>query len=307
MLDTLAHLFTPKSSNNHRPKLIQPLGLVLLVSLFLVGNSSLELIKLTSPPGIVLGFASSITSAQVFELTNRERLRNGLPPLTLNKYLSQAAASKAKHMFSTNYWDHIAPDGTTPWMFIKDTGYRYTIAGENLARDFDTTIPMIQAWMDSPTHQANIIHQQYQDTGIAVINGQLDGINTTLVVQMFAAPTTLAPSSLTPSTPLPQISNQATQTTPQEVITFLPQHAQVAAAQSPATLSPSFHFISPLNLKFSLSLAIIFIIVGVIAIDELTVRRRNTIRFVGRNLAHLSFLAFVIIIIFSITVPGGIR
>lgn len=303
MLHLLAHIFTPGFSNNHRPKLLHPTGTAVLIAIVLVFNSSIEIIKALSPQGLVLGYASNITAGQVFEQVNRQRLQANLPPLKLNKYLNQAAQEKAKHMFALDYWDHIAPDGTTPWKFIKDQHYYYTVAGENLARDFDSTAPMVAAWMDSPTHRANIVHEKYQDTGIAVVDGKLNGVETTLVVQLFGAPAAPAqPGS--PSAPTsPQISQAAPST--QESFTQPSTFPQVASVfdQSENIIIT----LSPLQIKQSLALAILLLLAFTIAVDEYVAHKKGAVRFVGRNLAHLSFLAMVIILIMSVSQPGSIQ
>jgi hypothetical protein len=309
---TFTHLFTPHHTNNHRPRLLHPAGLAVLVGIILLTHSSLELLALAPPQGFVLGYASNISDGQILESINNERAKIGLKPLKLNSSLSQAARAKATHMFANDYWAHISPQGTTPWEFIKSTGYRYSVAGENLARDFDTTQPMIQAWMDSPTHKANIVHQRYEDTGLAVVNGSLDGIETTLVVQMFGAPTGVIAAAPAP-TPAPTISPEASVAT--EVPALEPEPEPVVARQEtvlaesiPAptlTASPKT-YISPLQIKTSVALAIIIMLVAVIAVDEFLVRKRHTLRFVGRNLAHISFLGLVVLLIITLSVPGGI-
>lgn len=295
MKQILAHLFTPHRSNNHRPHLLHPSSIAVLVALVLFTNSSLELVKAAPPRGLVLGYASNINTSQVLEATNRKRLLHGLRPLSLNPLLTQAAKEKANHMFAIDYWAHIGPEGTTPWKFIKQTGYQYSVAGENLARDFDITQTMVEAWMDSPTHKANIIHPKYQDTGIAVVNGKLDGVETTLVVQMFGMPaTTLSSAEATPS-----ITPTAT--------TNAPPVPQVAAAQTqfPNTNSDSIT-VSPLSLKKTLSLSMLLLIITVIIVDEIIIRKKQVVRFVGKNIAHLSFLTLAVVLVITLSYPGGI-
>ncbi len=300
----LKHIFTPHHTNNHRPKLLHPVGIAFLIGLILVISSAIEIFKTVSPKGFVLGYASNITIEQVLELTNQERTNTGLQPLTLNPQLSAAAVEKANHMFSNNYWDHISPDGTTPWFFIKGQGYRYSVAGENLARDFDSSTPMVKAWMESPTHKANIIHNKFTDTGIAVVNGQLDGFETTLVVQMFGQPTTVV-TSLTqtdgqqqqPTTP--QIAS-GEESNPQPA--YQPQTAQVL---SESQVGEQF-IISPLSLRKSIGLTVLLTLALVLVIDELIIHKKQTIRFVGKNWAHLSFLVVIIILVVTATGPGGI-
>lgn len=82
----------------------------------------------------------------------------------------------------------MAPDGTTPWKFIRNTNYSYIIAGENLAKDFYDVKSMVEAWMDSKSHKDNILTKSYKETGVALKKCKLTGVNTTIVVQMFASP-----------------------------------------------------------------------------------------------------------------------
>ena len=203
MLFTLRHLFTPHYSNDHRARILHPAGLSVLIALFVLTQSSLQLLRYVPvlPEGFVLGYASNITASQVVDLTNSERSKSGLESLSYNSVLSEAAAQKANHMFSYNYWAHISPDGSTPWEFIRSAGYSYSVAGENLARDFDSSSPMMEAWMNSPTHKENIVNQKYSEIGVAVVDGILQGVETTLVVQMFGTPSTPQIAAVNPTIP----------------------------------------------------------------------------------------------------------
>lgn len=298
-IDTLTHLFTPRHTNNHRPRVLHPAGFAVFAGIILFTHSSLELVKLAPPQGFVLGYASNISETQILDLTNKERAKLGLVELRRDPNLDQAARAKATDMFANDYWAHISPDGTTPWFFIKGTGYKYTVAGENLARDFDTTAPMVQAWMDSPTHKANIVHQRYLDTGIAVVDGHLDGVETTLVVQMFGAPSGVA-TAPAPQTRTPSITSQALETSQLQV---KPGQAVLSQTESGYNSKP---LISPLDIKTSIALAIIIMIMAVLIVDEVIIKHKKTFRFVGRNLAHISFLGLVVLLILTLSVPGGI-
>jgi len=151
--ETLAHLFHPRRSNNHRPRILHPRELFNFVGLVIIFSTFVRITAAsTSPLGSVLGYAVDIKAQQVVAETNKTRASLGLEPLTLNSSLSEAALSKGQHMLTNQYWSHVAPDGTEPWYFIKNVGYGYTVAGENLARDFQDTPDMISAWMASPTH-----------------------------------------------------------------------------------------------------------------------------------------------------------
>ena len=90
-------------------------------------------------------------------------------------------------MFAKNYWAHVSPDGTTPWVFIKSAGYSYVYAGENLARGYNTSQDVVTAWMASPEHKQNMLSSNYQNVGFAIVTGNLTGEDTVLVVEMFGS------------------------------------------------------------------------------------------------------------------------
>ena len=140
--------------------------------------------------GIEQAQASSITPTSIISLTNQERSSLGLNSLDNNSKLAAAALAKANDMFEKQYWDHFGPNGETPWQFIRGAGYNYVYAGENLAKGFRTSEGVHEAWMASPTHKANIVSANYKDIGVAVVDGILQGKQTTLVVQMFGNLTT---------------------------------------------------------------------------------------------------------------------
>ena len=118
-------------------------------------------------------------------LTNNTRTNYHLTPLKSNRQLEQAAKLKAQDMFNKQYFEHISPSGTTPWQFIKQSGYHYAFAGENLATDFTDLDATHQAWLNSPTHRANILDNRYKDIGIASVSGQFQGRQTIITVEMF--------------------------------------------------------------------------------------------------------------------------
>lgn len=130
-------------------------------------------------------FASSINAEMLVDLTNRSRSQNGIKPLKINHLLEQAAQNKADNMLEYNYFEHYSPLGLTPWDFIHAAGYNYTMAGENLAMDFQTSEGIHNAWMNSPSHEKNILRQDYEDIGIAAVKGEFDNKETTMVVEMF--------------------------------------------------------------------------------------------------------------------------
>ncbi|OGV97200.1 hypothetical protein A2W24_04210 [Microgenomates group bacterium RBG_16_45_19] len=318
MRQTLKHWFIPHLTNNHRPKVLHPSGLTGLIVIFLIFNLGLQGLKYglaADPRGLILGFASSILPDQIVEQTNSQRAQDGLAPLKLNEELTSAAVAKANHMFAHNYWAHVAPDGTTPWVFIKNAGYAYSVAGENLARDFGDTGSMIEAWMNSTTHRDNIINPKYGQIGVAVVDGILEGAETTLVVQMFGSPISQIPST----TPLAAVVTSAPVSSPAAVMlkvtpTPWPTVNLIAALQphnlirqTAAGLPGNFKVAaSPLKIIKSAGGLILVILVLVIIYDEYHSRKNHLTRSVGKNWAHLALFAvtlFLLIFISSGQVP----
>lgn len=136
----------------------------------------------------VLGYTTNVNDKMMLADTNEYRAQAGLAKLTLNDKLGRAAQAKANDMIADNYWDHIAPDGTTPWKFVQQAGYDYDAAGENLAYGFSTSSQITAAWMNSPEHRDNILGK-YSEVGFGVANGKdyQKGENT-VVVAMYGAP-----------------------------------------------------------------------------------------------------------------------
>lgn len=133
-------------------------------------------------------FAGDVTPPRIIELTNRARVTNGLATLSENPKLSQAARSKARDMLKNDYFAHTSPSGRDPWYWMKKEGYEYKAAGENLAINFTDAKEQQSAWMKSQTHRANILNANYQEIGVAVVEGKIDGQNSIVTVQMFGTP-----------------------------------------------------------------------------------------------------------------------
>lgn len=125
---------------------------------------------------------------KIYSLINAERKKAGLNELTINPLLEQSAKAKAEDMITKNYWAHNGPNGETPWQFFKDAGYVYTYSGENLAMKYITEETVVQGWMNSPTHRANILKPEFKDMGIYIVVGKLVDEETQLVVNHFASP-----------------------------------------------------------------------------------------------------------------------
>jgi uncharacterized protein YkwD len=116
-------------------------------------------------------FAADITPDTVLSEMNAYRAKEGLAQLRFDPRLMLAADDRMHDMEDLEYWSHDAPDGRSPFVWLKPRGYDFRFAGENLATGFETVEVLVQGWMESPGHRANILSADYADVGIAVIDG----------------------------------------------------------------------------------------------------------------------------------------
>lgn len=131
---------------------------------------------------------SAVIASVVVELTNDERTAEELGTLRVSDALTAAAARKATDMAEKGYFAHTSPEGVTPWHWFKESGYTFVYAGENLAIDFEESPDVVRAWMESPSHRANIVGTQFTEIGVAVAQGEYEGRPATFVVQLFGTP-----------------------------------------------------------------------------------------------------------------------
>ena len=108
------------------------------------------------------------TENEVIRLVNAERAKAGLPALKINWELSRCARYKSEDMLNKNYFAHQSPTYGSPFDMIKNFGIRYTAAGENIAKGQRTPAEVMNAWMNSPGHRANILSKQFTQIGVGV-------------------------------------------------------------------------------------------------------------------------------------------
>ena len=133
-------------------------------------------------------FFADITRTALINSINNERLSLGVQPLTESKKLDQAALLKAKDILEKDYFSHQSPGGITPWYWFSKIGYNYKYAGENLAIGFLNSEDVYRAWLNSRSHKENMTNPNYKEIGTAVLTGEYNGSNITVVVQFFGSP-----------------------------------------------------------------------------------------------------------------------
>ncbi len=303
------HFFLPHHTNNFRAKVLHLDFMAVYVVMFFMLSLLTRTVQRIDPN--ILGFATNIHVQQLLELTNQKRASSGISVLRLDPQLSQAAVKKAEYMFKNNFWAHNAPDGTTPWDFINNSGYVYTVAGENLAKNFSDSQGVVDAWMNSSSHKENLLRGDYQDIGFAVVDGTLGGEETTLVIQMFGKRLTSVSQIKPKSSPAPNefiTSVTAAEVSPQPAPIFQPVASPTPVA-SPAFLadvggrSPKQLEILPVggsvvkkplidisSLAKKISLTLSTMLIFVLVIDGYYIWRHKITRIGGHTIAHLVFL-----------------
>lgn len=171
--------------NNHRPHLLRETAALGCIAIFICILTVLNSLPTFINQNNLLG---EVYPAIVAVLTNQGRVEQALPTLKESQILAVAAKNKAQDMITRGYFAHQSPDGRQPWDWIKSAGYEYEYAGENLAINYSDSADVYRAWMNSPTHKANILNGHYTEIGIAVATTTIQGRESILVVQMFGSP-----------------------------------------------------------------------------------------------------------------------
>ncbi|MFF1921801.1 sigma-70 family RNA polymerase sigma factor [Streptomyces sp. NPDC058221] len=111
------------------------------------------------------------TAAQVVALVNKERQAAGCGPLKEDTQLTDAAQRHSDDMSARDFFEHTNPDGADPGQRVTDAGYRWSTYGENIARGQQTPASVMESWMNSPGHRANILNCDFKDIGVGIHQG----------------------------------------------------------------------------------------------------------------------------------------
>lgn len=138
--------------------------------------------------------ASILTRAGIIGQTNLQRKADGRAGFSENAKLNQAASLKVADMFSRQYFAHVSPTGESASYLVVRSEYKYLSVGENLALgNFSDDKDLVEAWMNSPGHRANILDAGFTEIGVAAERGIYEGEETWLAVQIFAKPLSACP------------------------------------------------------------------------------------------------------------------
>jgi len=187
MFSWLKKHFIPHEGNDHRPHILRGKNIRNIIAIVIFLEIFTFLIPILSHLNMTGGMAA-VLPAVLADLTNTERQSQNLPVLQVNSVLNQAAEMKAKDMAVNEYFAHTSPEGKTPWYWLEKAGYQYQYAGENLAINFSDSVDVTNAWMNSPTHKANIVKRDYTEVGTGIAKGMYEGRETVFVAQIYANP-----------------------------------------------------------------------------------------------------------------------
>jgi len=177
----------PHDGNNFLPKILHP-NRILFYTVTAVFIKMLVLLFVLFHPidAFLTPDMAALQSNQLLQLTNKFRQEKGLPPLKENDKLKKAANLKSADMINAQYFNHISPQnrGLSDWLGL--AGYKFKVAGENLAMGFDSAEDIFKSWQNSPTHYANLVDPDFQEIGISVSSGLLSGNETSIATQVMA-------------------------------------------------------------------------------------------------------------------------
>ena len=129
--------------------------------------------------------SESTQATEILRLVNQERSKQGLHALSLSKDLTSIANVKAKDMMSSHYFSHNSPTYGSPFEMLQRFGVHYSSAGENIASGQRSAEQVMQDWMNSSGHRANILNKDYTLLGVGFAEGGSGG---TYWVQLFTKP-----------------------------------------------------------------------------------------------------------------------
>ncbi|MCI8871121.1 MAG: hypothetical protein HFF39_11425 [Lawsonibacter sp.] len=156
-------------------------------------------VKATGTVTVSAALDPSSYISEVVRLTNAERAKEGLPALAVSEQAMQAAAVRAEEL--KELFDHTRPDGRRCFTALDEAGVSYRGAGENIASGYRTPAAVVEGWMNSPGHRANIMNQSFTAIGVGYAEGnqwvQLFITQTSAPKQVTALSVTLSRDALT--------------------------------------------------------------------------------------------------------------
>lgn len=125
--------------------------------------------SLWAQPALAAGMTAKEQAA--CDLVNDQRAAQGLQALTVSPTLGDKARVKAQDMAENRYFSHNSPTYGSPFTMMRQLGVTYRSAGENIAMGYTTAADVVEAWMASPSHRANLLSTRYTTVGVGYAEG----------------------------------------------------------------------------------------------------------------------------------------
>lgn len=185
----LHNFFIPHEGNDYHPHILHTKRALLYSGVFLMMKVIVFAFVLLLPlRAFVMPDVLVEEQKNIIDLTNELREKKGVPLLERETKLYDSSQIKADDMVARDYFDHVSPDGQGLAYFLGRADYEYRVAGENLGMGFFQAEDLVNAWINSPTHYANLIDTDYDEIGIGLAMGEYEGMPTVYAVQHFGRP-----------------------------------------------------------------------------------------------------------------------
>lgn len=188
MIKVLKKFFVPHAENNYHPHILHTKRAIFYTLVFGVMKSITVLLVILLPQEAYLH--PDVLNEQyktILALTNTTRSDHRITAVAVAPKLDVSAQDKANDMAKYQYFSHSGPDGHTLAYFLDRAGYNYTVAGENLAVGFSDPQALVDAWIKSPKHYANLVDPDFIEVGIGLESGVYRGEPAVYVAQHFGS------------------------------------------------------------------------------------------------------------------------
>ena len=187
----LKDFFIPHEENNYHPHFLHTKR-ALFYSAFFLSLKGLVFLFVLLFPSVVFVMPDVLAEEEekLLLLTNSLRQEQGIAPLAPLVPLHVSSREKALDMANLQYFSHTSPRAYELGHFLSEAGYNYDVAGENLAMGFSSAEEIFSAWMNSPSHYANLVDPEFTQFGVSVENGFFDNVSTVYVAEHFGTPKT---------------------------------------------------------------------------------------------------------------------
>lgn len=195
MKATVKKYFIPHEENNYHPHILHTKRAVLYSGVAIAMKAIVVMSVLLVPAQVyVMPDVLAVQEQEIISRTNALRQNTGL--LNQSTRLMTSARLKAGDMADHELFSHTASNGLGLEYFLRQVGYQYDVAGENLAMGYSTVDEVISAWQESPTHRANLLDRSYEQIGVSVVGGVYQGVPTTYIAQHFGTPKQVVTAAL---------------------------------------------------------------------------------------------------------------